>query len=54
MDPEEHDNNPKALSDTVVGDAKNDEDIILLEAASTAQPGPELHTENGPDVFDSF
>ena len=54
MDPEKPGNDTKALSDTIVGDAKNDEDSILLDAASTAQPGPELRTGNGPDVFDGI
>ena len=54
MDPKDPGSNPKALSDTVVGDAKNDGDSISLEATSTAQPGSELHTESGPDVFDGI
>ena len=54
MDSEDRSNNPKALSDTVVGDAKNDEDSVLPKAASTAHPEPELHAENGPDVFDGI
>ena len=54
MDSEDPGNNPKALLDTAVGDAKNDENLVLPKAASTAQPEPELHAENGPDVFDGI
>ena len=54
MDTDNAGNDPKSLSDTVVGDANDDENLIPLRAPSTAHPGPEPHTENGPDVFDGI
>ena len=51
MDPEDAGNDPKALLDTVVWYANNNENSVLPKAASIAQPGPELHTKNGPDMF---
>ncbi len=54
MDPEDAENDPKALSNTVVGDANNDENSVLPKAASTAQPGSELHTETRSDAFDGI
>lgn len=54
MNPKDSGNDPKALLDTVVGGANNDEDSVPPKAASTAQNGPELRTQNGPDVFDGI
>ena len=54
MGPEDADNDAKCLSNTVVGDANNDENSVLPKAASTAQPGPEFHTESGPDAFEGI
>ena len=54
MDPEDAGHGPKPLLNPSVGDANNDENSVLPKAASTAQPGPELHTGNGPDLFDGI
>ena len=54
MDPQDAGHDSKPLLNTVVGDANNDEISVPPKAASTAQPRTELHTENGPDVFDGI
>ncbi|KAK0516942.1 hypothetical protein JMJ35_000097 [Cladonia borealis] len=54
MDPEDAGHDPKPLLNTVVGDANDDESSGPPKASSTAQPGPELHIKNGPDVFDGI
>ena len=54
MDTDNAGNGPKPPLNTVVGNAYNDENSVPLKAPSTAQPGPELHTENGPDVFEGI
>lgn len=54
MDSEDAGHDPKPLLNTIVGDANNDENSVPPKAESTAQAGPKLHTENGPDVFDGI
>ena len=54
MDPEDAGNDPKARLDTVVRYTNSDKNSVLPKAASTAQSEPELHAENGPDVFDGI
>lgn len=54
MDPEDRGNDAKAPLDTVAGAANNEEDLVPPKAAATAQAVAELHTENGPDVFDGI
>ena len=54
MDPEDAGHDPESPLNTVVGDANDDESSMPPKAAPTAQPGPELRTENGPDAFDGI
>ena len=54
MGAEDVGHDPKSLLNTVVGDANDDEGSDPPKASSTAQPGPETHTENGPDVFEGI
>ena len=54
MDTDNAGNGPKPLLNTVVGNANNEENSVPPKAPSTAQPGPELHTENGSDVFEGI